>query len=219
MNCSAFPTFCHPQVNCAAEPITAANRATWDSQLATEDGHANLRSWCMVYPKYVTPLQKCVIEGDPSGYSQATFATQQAANLAMADAVYCFVAGHCNNTAVTANTTMLEAEGICDAKYGHDRWTSVGFQEFLGVLNRAQRTMAEQTRNLMDHRSSWADLVHLARHEADISAMTACAMGNYHCDVMYCKETYCKSPYFIKKYGHLLPKVPGHMIQDKDWLN
>jgi len=191
VNCSRHPMFCHPEVNCADAPITTDERAAWDMKLATEDGHANLRSWCMVYPKYTTPLQKCVLERDPKGYSQEAFAAQKKANLVMADAVYCFVAGHCNNTAVTASTTMLEAEAICDAKYGHDRWTNVGFREFVGVLNRAQRTMAAQTQNLLEHRSSWADLVHLARHESDISAMTACAMGNYHCDVVYCQDHYC----------------------------
>lgn len=32
--------------------------------------------------------------------------------------MYCFVAGHCNNTEVTEATTQVEASAICDKLYG-----------------------------------------------------------------------------------------------------
>ena len=32
--------------------------------------------------------------------------------------MYCFVAGHCNNTEVTEATTQTEASAICDKLYG-----------------------------------------------------------------------------------------------------
>lgn len=196
VNCSEYPMFCNPKVDCAANPITLANRADWDKRLATADGHTNLRAWCMAYPLYGTSLQKCVLDGDSIGYAQETFAAQTQFNLVRADAVYCFVAGHCNNTEVNVNTTTKEAEEICDQKYGHEQWTKVGWQDFMNVLARAQQLVKEGTEALHEQKTSWADLVKLAKHESDISAMTACAMGNYHCDVFYCKQNYCHNPEF-----------------------
>ena len=35
-----------------------------------------------------------------------------------ADAIYCFVSGHCNNTEVTETTTQTEASAVCDKLYG-----------------------------------------------------------------------------------------------------
>ena len=45
-----------------------------------------------------------------------------------ADAIYCFVSGHCNNTQVTDKTSMHEAEGICDKIYGQTPDAQCGFR-------------------------------------------------------------------------------------------
>lgn len=38
-----------------------------------------------------------------------------------ADAVYCFVAGHCNNTEIQETATASEATKVCDKLYGQRR--------------------------------------------------------------------------------------------------
>merc|ERR1719471_2470825 len=45
-------------------------------------------------------------------------------NISNIDAQYCFTFGHCNNTEVTENTTIAEMERMCDAKFGHQHWTT-----------------------------------------------------------------------------------------------
>ena len=39
--------------------------------------------------------------------------------------------------------------------------------------------------------------------DAKTYAMTACAMGNFHCDVVFCRETYCKK----EQYQHIFEEV------------
>jgi len=34
-------------------------------------------------------------------------------------------------------------------------------------------------------------------------AQMSCAMGTFHCDVLYCKQEYCSQPEFVEKYSHL----------------
>mmetsp|Transcript_167734 Transcript_167734/g.533336 ORF Transcript_167734/g.533336 Transcript_167734/m.533336 type:complete len:384 (+) Transcript_167734:84-1235(+) len=188
VNCSEYPVFCDSKLNCSGNPMTASDRAAWEKQLATPDGHANLRSWCMVYPMYATSVSKCIVEDSKLEYAQAMYKDQSKAQLTEADAVYCFVAGHCNNTEVTVNTTLQEAEGICSERYG-DRWKGVGWADFMGVVARAREEMSSTKQAWSEGRASWSELVALARQEAEISAMAACAMGNYQCDVFYCQAS------------------------------
>eukprot|EP00438_Fugacium_kawagutii_P020274 Skav227631 [mRNA] locus=scaffold3692:45399:48201:+ [translate_table: standard] len=145
------------------------------------------------------------------------FQAQQKLKLTSADAIYCFVAGHCNNTEVTETTTQVEASAICDKLYGQ-RWTKVGWNDFMGVLARALELST--THHVPKDRwewnvTGWNSLVKLARHEAEISvtwrdleAMTACAMGNFQCDLAYCKTNYCNSPKYISKFGNLSWSYP-----------
>lgn len=203
VDCAQYPMFCDPKVNCGAEPLTDAEVERMSTQLATPDGRANPRSWCLAYPMYSTSVQKCIIEGDAVGYAKEMFLSQAKLDLLEADAVYCFVAGHCNSTAITPRTTMAEAEQVCDKVYGHDQWTNVGWREFLGVLTRAIQLGTTRTIPPEWNVTSWEQIVALARHESRISALVGCAMGNYHCDVAYCKLNYCTSPEYRSKFGML----------------
>merc|ERR1719382_1114764 len=107
------------------------------------------------------------------------------------EASYCFVQGHCKNTEVTAQTTVEEAEAICDKKVGHKTWTTWGSVQTKikpGNIPREDKPYSDskQTSSLL---------------------AGSCAMGSYHCEVMMCKETFCKEPQYIEKYGHLEPKT------------
>mmetsp|Transcript_2181 Transcript_2181/g.4631 ORF Transcript_2181/g.4631 Transcript_2181/m.4631 type:complete len:369 (-) Transcript_2181:53-1159(-) len=202
VDCEKYPVFCDPKVNCAANPVSKDERSKWGKKLATDDGHANPRSWCMVYPLYAVSLSKCIVEDDKTTYAQMMYEDQSKAGLSDADAVYCFVSGHCNNTKVNINTTMAESEQICEELY-EEHWKSVGWEDFMGVVARARDTMAKDKKALEAGTLNWSDMMALAKREATISAMTACAMGNFQCDVFYCKANYCENDSYKKQFGNM----------------
>ncbi|CAE7747785.1 Cacna1h, partial [Symbiodinium sp. CCMP2456] len=149
---------------------------------------------------YSTSMQKCIVEGDSRGYGREMFKSQQKLKLTSADAIYCFVSGHCNNTQVTEKTTMQEAQGICNKLYGQ-RWTELGWKDYMAVLARALEVATKHHIPKEWNFTGWGSLVKIARHEAGISAMTACAMGNFQCDVTYCQMNYCHNDRFRAKFG------------------
>lgn len=201
VDCAQYSMFCDKKLKCAEEPLTAGEKEAMDSQIA-QAGKANLRSWCRAYPMYSTSVQKCIVEGSPDGYAEEMFRSQQKLKLTGADAIYCFVAGHCNNTEVNETTTIEEASAFCDKHYG-ERWTKIGWKDFMAVLARALEMGTTHQIPKEWNVTGWNSLMKLAHHEADISAMTACAMGNFQCDVAYCKKNYCTSPKYRAKFGNL----------------
>lgn len=206
VDCHKYPMFCDKKLNCAEDPLTPAEKSAMDSQIALR-GKANIRSWCRAYPMYSTSVQRCIVEENPRGYAQEMFQAQKNLKLTSADAMYCFMAGHCNNTEVTEATTQTEASAICDKLYGQ-RWTKIGWNDFMGVLARALELSTTHHVPKEWNVTGWNSLVKLAHHEAEISAMTACAMGNFQCDLAYCKMNYCNSPKFRSRFGNLSWSYP-----------
>lgn len=204
VDCEKYPMFCDPKVNCSQNPLTEDDRKAIGKQLATADGHVNYRTWCLAYPMYATSVQNCIVEGDVKGYAQSMFEAQKKLKLLDADAIYCFSAGHCNKTEVTDSTSLASTtEAECDSRYGHKQWTSVGWTDFTAVLARALDVGKTHQIPKEWKVTGWSSLVKLARHEADISAMTACAMGNYLCDLSYCHANYCQNPQYRERFGNL----------------
>eukprot|EP00408_Alexandrium_pacificum_P061196 CAMPEP_0171167566 /NCGR_PEP_ID=MMETSP0790-20130122/7270_1 /TAXON_ID=2925 /ORGANISM="Alexandrium catenella, Strain OF101" /LENGTH=324 /DNA_ID=CAMNT_0011632397 /DNA_START=62 /DNA_END=1037 /DNA_ORIENTATION=+ len=199
VNCAKSPWMCMPPFNCQ-QGLDVGKLFT---TLATEDGHTNLRSWCLE-PQFADTLVKhCLWLKDQKTAAQemylSTIHGKHGPFTAEADASYCFIEGHCSNTAVTFNTTLEEAEQMCDFRYGHDAWAKdFGLKDIIANPKMAPLVLAggATPKGGFKH----ADLV-------GPFLKAACAMGNYHCDINYCKETYCKEEYYIKKYGHLLPKA------------
>eukprot|EP00439_Symbiodinium_sp_Y106_P040601 s1756_g4.t8 len=215
VDCKKFPMFCTKKLNCSKDllmshelqtpasedPLTESEKSAMETRIATSSGKANLRSWCRAYPMYSTSMQKCIVESDSRGYGREMFKSQQKLKLTSADAIYCFVSGHCNNTQVTEKTTMQEAEGICNKLYGQ-RWTELGWKDYMAVLARALEVATKHHIPKEWNFTGWGSLVKIARHEAGISAMTACAMGNFQCDVTYCQMNYCHNDRFRAKFGN-----------------
>jgi len=205
-DCEKYPFMCQAPFNCQRSTPLEQARTTFT--MATQDGHANLHLWC-ASPQYADTLVKnCLVDKDLKRSGWAMFnATLRGAFGPITkelDGSYCFIEGHCSNEAVTEHTTLEEAEQMCDERYGHDGWAvSFGCKD----LMEAQWMFGATTPNGFKHTKVTRAFL-----------KAACAMGNFHCDVMYCKETYCKNPYFVSKYGHLLPNAPGHLIQDRGWL-
>ena len=86
--------------------------------------------------------------------------------------------GFCHNDQVTLNTTLDEAQVMCDELFPvPNGWRSAGAPPLPG-----KEFTAADAKNY---------------------AMAACAMGNYQCDVIYCRETYCKK----EQYQHIFEEV------------
>lgn len=174
--------FEHPRLEPGARLPAREGQQDRYVRLASIDGHANLHAWCQ-YPKgYLKYAQHCS-KGEMVAAAHALHEVQSVRRpdgsypLRTMDAAYCFASGHCNDTAVTANTTLDEAETMCDKKYSRRIWASVGPLEMAKSPTRLGRD------------SSWGKV--------------ACSMGTFHCDVMYCKEFYCHDAKWISKFGAL----------------
>jgi len=198
VDCERYPAFCDPQLDCA-RPISQEERHSLDGRLVTAAGHANPRSWCLLYPLHAESVQKCILENDKLGYAEAAYAQQEKLHLVEADAIYCFAGDVCNQKGVTLSTTPEEAEAVCDSSLGG--WRSVGWKDFTAMLSRFASEMSHY-----QHLSE-REMLEMAQSETRLSAKVACAMGNYMCDVYYCKRNYCSNEGYRAKYSHLAPAV------------
>jgi len=207
-NCTAFPNFCRPPFNCQDWSTPGGLTKITLAGLAP-GGKPNFGIWCAV-PTYYDYMDACIIQKDlvKAGHIQYQWSLNAPNHVDEADGSYCFIEGHCSNEAVTNETTVEEANQMCDERYGRKGWSE------LGKTAHAMETLKDMQGMSLDNTNGFKH----GRHTT-IFLKAACAMGNYHCDVMYCKETYCKKPYYIKKYGHLLPRAPGHLLQSREWLD
>jgi len=177
-SCAKVPEVCGDgRFNCDLGPLSQEEH---DKDITrSTDGRPNPRALCG--DSRIASWSKC-LNGDLVG----------AAHLMMAymhqhlepDAEYCFAAGHCNNTKVTANTTFDEAEAMCDQIYGRNMWSGIGY----GHIN-MQRYSHMGRKNPYSH--------------------MACAEGRWHCDVMYCREHLCGVDTWRRIYGRLSWWEPG----------
>lgn len=186
-DCRDFPKTCAPPFTCEKHEVST-RKSRKVVRLATEDGRANVHSWCG-YPRgYVRYAQQCAA-GNLFHAAQELRRVQEDRRrpdgsypLLIMDAAYCFASGHCNDTDVTLHTTIPQAETMCDARYTRRAWTGVG----------PLAMAASPKRRGTD--SAWAKV--------------ACAMGTYHCDIVYCRIYYCKDTEWRARFGHLAQSGP-----------
>eukprot|EP00416_Gambierdiscus_australes_P015127 CAMPEP_0171058920 /NCGR_PEP_ID=MMETSP0766_2-20121228/2837_1 /TAXON_ID=439317 /ORGANISM="Gambierdiscus australes, Strain CAWD 149" /LENGTH=255 /DNA_ID=CAMNT_0011514279 /DNA_START=35 /DNA_END=802 /DNA_ORIENTATION=- len=202
-NCSRWPTLCQAPFDC--QTWTPEEKTQYSIRGLASEGHSNPRSWCMS-PQYHEYAVECLVKKDlvKAAHLQYKWSIDSHDGIEELDGSYCFIEGHCSNLAVTNATTLEEADAMCDERYNHDDWTK--------MLSISKMHLMP---NLVDAQGASKTTGFHNPKLTQFYLMMACAMGNYHCDVMYCKETYCKMPYYVQKYGHLLPKAPGHLIQQK----
>mmetsp|Transcript_104301 Transcript_104301/g.336328 ORF Transcript_104301/g.336328 Transcript_104301/m.336328 type:complete len:245 (+) Transcript_104301:69-803(+) len=175
MKCSSFPELCQAPFDCHLPP------PTW-STIATADGHANWRAWCGS-PSHAMAARECQ-RGNLTGYATLMHQVQKTASAQELDAHYCFAFGHCDDFNITEKTTLQEAEAMCDAKFGHSAWTQ----------------LTKLDSSILDVQLSWGGF-HMSKRAERSTAMMACAMGNYHCDAIYCQQTYCKRKDYRIRFG------------------
>jgi len=206
-DCKASPRLCEAPFFC--DSFTPMELAKIPIEGLAPDGKPNLRLWCIA-PMYQNYMATCLADKDlvKAAKVQFEWSLNQHNGVDEADGSYCFIEGHCSNTAVTNETTLEESVQMCDDRYGRTGWAAMG--------------RADQAPKMLEMLAHPVPLdLHGGFHDAKTTTVflkAACAMGNYHCDVVYCKETYCKNPHYVQRYGHLLPKAPGHLLQAKDWL-
>lgn len=150
-------------------------------------------------------MAKC-ISGNLSAYSEIMYRTQAKAGLVGKatvdfDAQYCFIVGHCENTAVNDTTNIAEGEKMCDKRYGR-RHNGPPWYEF-SMMDLAKSAALSPLSGGMNLAFTVRSPLHLNlnRNFAHSFAKLACAMGNYHCDARYCQLKYCKDPYYRSKYA------------------
>ena len=164
-------------------------------QPVATDGHTNLQSWCLMSGFRKGIVDSCIIQRELSKAGRLSFEEQGQSGVLEADGSYCFSAGHCLETRVTNATTIADAERLCDEKYGRAVWSTLTIQDVLATeLSAAVRGQLSLQTGIQNH-------------EAAVRfAQVACAMGNFHCDVIYCRENYCNKEHFRSRYQHLEPK-------------
>eukprot|EP00930_Biecheleria_cincta_P079120 TRINITY_DN6683_c0_g1_i1.p1 TRINITY_DN6683_c0_g1~~TRINITY_DN6683_c0_g1_i1.p1 ORF type:complete len:276 (+),score=48.78 TRINITY_DN6683_c0_g1_i1:90-917(+) len=201
-DCFSYPAFCAEPFNCQTY---GPRHLTMDAAIA-KGGNPDLQSWCAM-PQYHEYVSQCVVEKDlmKAGRTQYenTKAGKHGKDTFQMDGSLCFIEGHCLNQAVHQDTTLDEAAAQCDDRFGHAEWTSMGDPQNHVTMNFL--SYSSKIHNLNQ------SLGFPGPEYARGYTLLACAMGNYHCDVMYCKETYCKDPEMIQKYRHFL--------QDIRWTN
>lgn len=196
VDCTATPALCSGLLRCDKEPFTNADELRMLARIADSGGHANLRSWCAsASVGFATNIvQHCLVNHDLKTSAQLTYKHQVASGAGDYDGSYCFMEGHCDNTEVTYDTTLEEAEAMCDRRY--PGWNTFGLVDVL------------EPRLLTNLFSDFLPKAEpgLSPRSSRFFAKTACAMGNYHCDVIYCRDTYCKMDYYKNRFAHLAPK-------------
>lgn len=205
--CQKFPYMCKAPLNCHE----VSQR---DLLPLAQNGHANVRSWCnlILFAFWESIGKECIANHDLTKNSLELFNVQSHLMLQELDASYCFFEGHCSNRWANPNTTIEEAEQMCDHRFGHDGWTSNFFMSDLKPL--VIKTLLDTI--FFHPLTAPLELIN-GIHEQKLTrffAKLACVMGNFHCDVQYCKQTYCSMKHYQDKYKHLLPKIAGDEIQD-----
>lgn len=209
-DCDKYPKLCEAPFNCADWSPYEMMKTPFVG--LAPDGKANLRTWCGA-PQYEAYIHMCLVQKDLVKAGQIQYDWSVAPGIAQKEQVneldgsYCFIEGHCSNTAVTNATTLEESYQMCDDRYGSS-WRKIA------SIPTAPKLMYGLSSMPADHSTGFHNTI-----TTQVFLKLACAMGNYHCDVVYCKETYCKNPYYVKKYSHLLPKAPGHLLQFKEWID
>jgi len=203
LDCVATPKLCQAPMMCQ-EPKTDMSKPF------VRDGRPNYHSWCSL--PYAKAAAECAA-GNLSGYATLIHEAQLAMGSGLKvgggfvskgieniDANYCFTWGHCDNTVVTASTTLDEMVATCDKTFGRESWEKItGNDVMAGMRPKAMGGEMVFEKGLKNPHLTHAGQVNFAR--------LSCAQGNFHCDTFYCRQEYCGKEKWEQKFGHLKPKA------------
>merc|ERR1711862_146407 len=118
VNCFKTPALCSERLQCQTWPLPNETAAALNAKMTTQDNHANLRLWCEHPQDADTVVQHCLLNHALVAHAHASYASTKKSHKDELVASFCFIEGLCHDSAITANTTVLEAEDVCDARYG-----------------------------------------------------------------------------------------------------
>lgn len=201
--CSYSPTVCKQPFNCMMPANYSEQQRLGKTVMISADGRTNPRAWCGRPRFWKSILEECIVQKDLLKSAKTRF--NQSMNdmggawFSRREAAYCFAEGHCTNEAVALDISNQEVRKQCDKRFGHEAWT-------VGMSGKAIHELDNEP---------LSEETELDKHKAEMMTKAACALGHYHCDVIYCRETYCKKKEYKEKFGHLQPATPGHLIEVK----
>jgi len=194
-DCASYPAFCAAPFDC--HKTNRLELHGWARNGWASEGRPNWKTWCLD-SRYAPYAGRCAA-GDLAGAAllqfQRTTAGEYGEHTMELDASACFMDGHCANAAVTSSTTVEEAVRMCDERFGRKAWSTFGSES-----SPPENRMGFALDGLTDYSNGFASV-----NQTRPYMLAACAMGNYHCDVMYCRH-YCGDERYVRKYGHLLEK-------------
>lgn len=201
--CSYSPAVCKPPFNCMMVANYTEQHRLGETVMIAADGRTNPRAWCGRPRFWKSILEECLVEKDLLKSAKTRFNETMSGFHgewnAQRDASYCFAEGHCTNEGIALDISNQEVRKQCDKRFGHEAWT-------VGMSGKAIHELDVEP---------LSEEGVLDTHKTEMMTKAACALGHYHCDVIYCRETYCKKKQYKEKFGHLQPATPGHLIEVK----
>jgi len=190
-DCTKHPGLCQSPFNC--QNFTNREHLAWYWHGIAHDGVSNPRAWCQT-PEESAYVTECVAKGNLAAavqtrYERSRYYGETTHEL---EASRCFIEGHCKDKNVTWRTSVLEGSRLCDARYGRERWSDYG------TFRAAEADMPGAGG------ASGGTDGYRGKHQTTPLTLRSCAAGRFHCDVMFCRETYCKIPYYVDRYSHFL---------------
>lgn len=197
-NCVKEPQYCGSPLFCEQGLPQASDVVQWFYQLA-HNGQANVKTWCMTRAFSDSIVKECLWKRDLLTNGRRSLEEQAANHIDEIDASYCFIAGYCKKddqgqwaVPVANNATLQDGVELCDAKFGRARWTDeFGIKDVIWSL-----WLATVFHGGIDKTCGFLD-----RDTPMMFAKLGCAMGNFHCDMVYCRTSYCENNYYLSRYG------------------
>jgi len=194
-SCAASPELCEAPFDC--HEFRQSEALTWEMSGLAHGGRPNHQAFCLM-PVFAPFASKCA-KGDLDAAADVQYVMTMAGRYGPSalelDASACFIDGHCADQSITNITTAEEAMALCDRRFGREAWATTGSR-----LTEPQVGAGEASVKDLDPLA--APIGFSSPEQTRPMLLASCAMGNYHCDAVYCKKFYCQDPRYVQKYGH-----------------
>mmetsp|Transcript_108293 Transcript_108293/g.263218 ORF Transcript_108293/g.263218 Transcript_108293/m.263218 type:complete len:307 (+) Transcript_108293:1-921(+) len=195
-DCERHPTFCKEPFNCNTLVTREAMR--WLEEGIGSNGPSP--SAMCNYPAHELYIEECLVNRNllKAAHVQYFMVRQELKEEGdyESDASLCFLEGLCAEDSITENSTMEDSVAVCDRRYGRREWASFGSKNAGGTYSLG--AVAGEVAYSEGLSSRWQSIPF---------ALSSCATGTFHCDVMLCKETYCKDPHAISRYAAKMDEI------------
>ena len=176
--CEKSPYMCAEPFDCLNVSGQVKSAQHYQQHPASPEG-VDVHAWCYQPLWWEPAVLPCLVEKDLLDYAKKMYENAQKhaldKHLDQIHTAYCLQVGYCENHEVTVNTTLAEAQGICDEWFPEPNgWRSQGVP-FMPPISQYNKEVATNF------------------------AKYSCAIGTFHCDAIYCRETYCQMEQLLGK--------------------